>query len=234
MTTIKNPFDIGSSEKVNCVYISDFDEKCVWKITADKYKIIKWLTIDFKPSTLSVTSEGQLLLTSESASILRIYDSKAELIYSIQLRGDIKSPIHAVETSNGNFVILHRWKDIDESGESRSIARMRKAKWGICVLTRDGQMVISRFIPSNKTEKLDDPKYLSVDSDDRVFLADYTNRRVILLQANLKWNRILCPTNNENILPWRLCYDQEKKELLVGGRDLYLGDGVRIYTLSRE
>ena len=83
-------------------------------------------------------------------------------------------------------------------------------KWVISELTRDGQMVIRRFIPSNETQKLNDPRYLSLDSDDRVFVADTGNDRVILLDSDLKWNRILCPTKEEEEetkirMPWRLC-----------------------------
>src|SRR6218665_2471638 len=44
----KLPTDIGSSKKENCLYISDYQAKCVWKIgltreTDDQKKLIKWL-----------------------------------------------------------------------------------------------------------------------------------------------------------------------------------------------
>ena len=110
----------------------------------------------------------------------------------------------------------------EEKGESGSSGRKRVMKWGISELTRDGQMVIRRFIPSNETQQLNDPHYLSLDSDDQVFVADNENDRVILLDSDLKWNRILCPTKEETEetkirRPWRLCYDEEKKQLIVGG-----------------
>src|SRR6218665_1946292 len=47
---IKHPIDIGSTVKENCLCVSDFIEKCVWKITRetdDTHKTIKWLTIDY-------------------------------------------------------------------------------------------------------------------------------------------------------------------------------------------
>src|SRR6218665_1047272 len=49
---ISNPTDIGSSEKENCLYVGDYTEKCVWKITRetdDQHTIIKWLTTDYRP-----------------------------------------------------------------------------------------------------------------------------------------------------------------------------------------
>src|SRR5688572_8531879 len=109
---IKYPYDIGSSEKENCLYVSDHGENCIWKITRegdDHYNIIKWLTTDYDPLPLSVSSNGQLLVVTETSSILRIYGSDAELLHSIQLPRDIIEPVHAVETSTGNVIILHEW-----------------------------------------------------------------------------------------------------------------------------
>ena len=53
---IRYPVDIGSSEKEDCLYVSDDGEKCVWKITKptdDQNKITKWLTTDYEPFTRS-------------------------------------------------------------------------------------------------------------------------------------------------------------------------------------
>src|SRR5688572_13872092 len=35
ITEIISPSDIGSSEKENCLYVSDYYENCVWKITRE-------------------------------------------------------------------------------------------------------------------------------------------------------------------------------------------------------
>src|SRR6218665_4166369 len=106
---MKYLYDIGSSEKENCLYVSDYVDKCVWKITietVDQHKIIKWLTIDYEPRTLSVSRDGELLMINHSSHSLMIYGSDAELIRSIPLTKDIKHPQHAVETSIGNFIII--------------------------------------------------------------------------------------------------------------------------------
>src|SRR6218665_1311378 len=92
---INGPSDIGSSEKENCLYVSDFAEKCVWKITRetdDTHKIIKWLTIDYSPRAMSVTRNGELLMINRETHHLMIYGSDAELIRSIPLPGDIRRP----------------------------------------------------------------------------------------------------------------------------------------------
>ncbi len=114
-------------------------------------------------------------------------------------------------------------------------------------MTSDGQTVIRRFVPSNETQQLNYPQYLSIDSDDQVFVADTGNDRVILLDSDLKWKCILCPTKDEEErkirFPWRLCYDEEKKQLIVGGAGgiaftkVAANDedfGVNVYNLSRN
>jgi len=242
---IKSPEDMASCERENCLYVSDSSvaNKCIWKIrrkTGGTFEIIRWLKTDYQPFTLSLSSfNGQLLVIGywDSWPILRIYGSDATY-RSIQLPKDVERPRHAVETSTGNFIIIHRWTEKAvklDSGLNGKQMRM----WVVSEITRDRQMVIRRFIPSNETQILKNPLHLSLDSEDNVFVADSDNNRVILLDSDLTWNRILCPMKEEEetkiLSPWRLCYDEDKKQLIVGGF-LSLGEGVgpSIYTLRRK
>src|SRR6218665_3225006 len=89
---IQDPRDIASSEKENCLYVSDYNEKCVWKITRetdDTHKIIKWLKTDYWPYSMSVSRDGELLIINQLSHHLMIYGSDAELIRSIPLPRDI-------------------------------------------------------------------------------------------------------------------------------------------------
>jgi len=239
---IKYPKDIGSSEKENCLYVSDNGVNCVWRITRDtddQHKIVKWLATDFEPLNLSVSSDGRVLIVSrlKPSSFLKIYESGGKFIRSMRLPKDIVEPRHAVETSIGNFIIIHDCIEKEEGGDSWSSGRKKVNKCVVSELTRDGQMVIRRFIPSNESQNLSDPFYLTLDSDDRVFVTERENQRAVLLDSDLKWNRILCPAKEEveTLIQWpqRLFYDEELKQLIVGGRDLYLREAINIYTLSR-
>lgn|SRR6218665_2212293 len=111
---VKSPVDVESSEKETCLYVSDFLQKCIWKITRNtdgRPNIIQWLTLDYHPSTLSVSSDDQLLMVNATLSILNIYGSDTQLILSIRLSEDFRNPRHAVETSTGNFIISHQWME---------------------------------------------------------------------------------------------------------------------------
>lgn len=274
----KQLIDLKSSDKENCLYINSYETNCVLKITReadDQYKIIKWLSIDFKPTNLSVSNDGQLLLINYST--LMIYGSDAEFIRSIQLPGEIENASYAMETSLGNFIIIHESNEIKsmkdeedkkkmmkskekELGERGSIGGtsteqfemkdelmflsdeesmfdmdkeqwekiVSKSEWCISEVTRDGQLV-SRS--SNETHSI---RGFSLDSDDRVFVSYTNNERVILFDSDLKRSRILCTTKEEDddeetetIWSWRLCYDEEKTQLIVGRYS-----GLNIYTLS--
>lgn len=248
MKEIKSFVDIGSSEKENCIYVSDYSDRCIWKITReadDQYKVIKWLTTDYEPFTLSVLNDGRLLVRSKSPEFW-IYESDATL-RSVQFLKDLTKPRCAVVTSIGNFIVLHQWKDREEVEQysGTSLTKKWKKKWVVSELSRNGQMVIRRFIPSNAKQELNDPKYLFLDSGDRVLVADTENHRVILLNSDLQWNRILCPTDNEEkeeekdesnsiLRPIRLYYDARMKQLIVGG-DLHLNKrkAVGVYTLKQ-
>lgn len=185
---ITEPEDIVSCEKENCLYVFDYDEKkCVWKITREKddeYKITKWLTTDYELSAMSMSREGQLLLVNNSPSSLMIYGSDAKLIHFVKLSRIIRTPIHLVETSIGNFIILHYCWENEDDEESWSSGGTGLLLWAITELTRDGHTVVSRFIPTNGTQSLP-PIRLSLDTDDRLLVADFGFGRVILLDSSL-------------------------------------------------
>lgn len=237
---IKDPEDIGSSERENVLYVTDLGMKCVWKITreADDYPAIrKWSNSDLRwPYTLSVTNDGQLLMLSggNPVSCLGIYGSDGELRHSIQLPTEIRTPLHAVQTSTQNFIIAHRRREEGEEGDEVEETNERdKDIWSVSEVSRNGQLVIRRLISEGQTQQLNNPCYISLDSGDRVFVADTMNNRVILLNSDLRWNRILCPTRDEGKIifrSWRLFHDKEKNQLIVGG----LNRGVNVYRLSRK
>lgn len=173
---------------------------------------------------MSVSCDGQLILILALCS-LDVYTSSTfrpegaaqKPLLIVQLPSDIKDPRHAVQTPSGYFIILH-------SLEQRCV---------VSKVTGDGRFVVRRFIPQNETQRLTDPRYLTLDSNDRVFVSDVTRERVILLNSDLTWIPILRPVEDEvngrlTSGPNRLCYDKAERQLIVDG------DGVDIYTLTEN
>lgn len=221
------PEDIASSEQQQCVYISDKDSYCIWKITSkpnDDYEVTKWCSAS-SPFTMSVSSSGHLVMVRNDniRPVLEIYDSDAILLHSIDLPTGIQNPRHAVETSTGNFITLHYCTN-----------ERNKAEPCISELMRHQQKVFHRFIPKNKEQLLGVPYQLSLASDDRVLVADHWNHRLILLNSDLTWNQI-CPMqykNDEKQRPKRMHYDGKSRQLIVAGNVSLLKGAVWVYVLS--
>lgn len=220
------PEDIVSSEKQGCVYISDKESKCIWKIrskTDHHYEVTNWCNAGF-PFTMSVSSDGQLAMVRSDylRPVLEIHNSDATLLCSINLPRYIQNPRHAVETSTGSFVILHDWTSIS-----------KKVKLCISELTRSG-WVFHHFVPQNDEQQLGVPYQLALDSDDRVLVADHWNYRMILLNSDLTWNQtcLMKHKNDEKQRPRRMHYDEMKKQLIVAGNVSLQKGGVNVYALS--
>ena len=61
------------------------------------------------------------------------------------------------------------------------------------------------------------PRHLSTDSEDRVFVADWGNLRILLLSLKLQQERVLVETNTQVKLwrPERLYYNELTSQLYV-------------------
>jgi len=219
---IAGPHDLASCNREDCLYVTDSYGQNVWKIRRNmndnSFVTDKWLPSKGLPYTLSVNDDGQLLMVRQylPLSSLEIRDSDCRLLLFVLLHNDIHLPWHAVETPIGNFIILH--ERLEDGLRSEKV---------VSEVTRDGQMVIRTF-----AQRLTNPRYLSLDYDGKVFVADegFLTGKVILLQPGLMQNVIICPTgdNSDNINePTRLFYDDKNKQLIVGAEEF-----LYIYTIN--
>lgn len=195
------PQEMAGSEVSDCLYISDSGSRCVWKITPRDHQITRWLP-DYSWA-LSVLNDGKVIMPRWGQLFsLEMYGEDGSLVRRLKLPVDIEIPKHVVETSKGNLVVSH-W------------CQSRKA-WTVSELTRDGQIMRS-YNPLNELQKLDDPCYLSIDSENRVYVADCFNKnRVIVLDSKLNWqDALLTYDRNEILFPKVLYHDKRKMQLLV-------------------
>lgn len=261
------PLDINSNQKENCLYVLDQREKCIWKIMADDgghgHKIIRWMNFekDFEVYSISVSSDGQLLMVSRFPfTRLIIYSADGKLSTPIKLHREIIEPRHAVMTSSGSLVIFHQFCTRIKVNprtelETETLDETRTVKWEkrefpvVSEMSRDGETIIRRFVPENENQKFHPSGanfLLNIDSDDRVFIVDTYYHRVIHLNSNLKWERILISGNAEmNVksgkcekkilrFPRSLFCDEFEKQLIIGGMLSKRQQYVDVYVLSRK
>ena len=110
------PTDIVSSEKSNCLYVSD--KMWIWKIELERYQVIRWLSsANHDHMMMSVTLEDQLITISKKNSSyqMEIYcpDGVRDKLVPLQTP-DNREPIQAIPTRNEQFFIVYAHAMIDD------------------------------------------------------------------------------------------------------------------------
>lgn len=144
-------------------------------------------------------------------SNLDVYGPHAELIHSIRLPDAVLDPCHAVETSEGTYLVSH--------GEKLS------HRHSVTEITWDGRVLRSYGGPlGQRPRELDRPRYLTVGVHGNVLIADYGNNRIVMLDSGLNFADVLLRKDEDGIKnPLRICFHDDKTVSVVSGGivDLY-------------
>ena len=226
---MKYPCDMAASGVSRSIFISDYLNRCIWRIQMPSKEISRW-KIDGRPYGLSINSSDELIVV-----VYRDYRHYID-VYRCEDGGRIKEidvdgvvygvlpvlhdPLYVVQSSNGNFIIRHRSRD-----EPRVYL--------ISEVSIDGRKIIRTFDPrsvESKEWKDWSPRHLSIDEDDNIFVADRDNNRVVLLNPRLDEHQIIVNRDQHQIDgPLRLCYVREKQMLIVGH-----GQSSTVFSLSKH
>ena len=212
---IKHPQDIASCDISKCLYVTDIGNNCIWKVERTyTFKLAQWVSNITAPHTISVGPEGRVVTFGNQSKSLDVYGKDTALLHRVPLPSEVKSPQHAVETSKGNYIV--------------SYGELNGKKQGVCEITVQGK-VVRRY--DHKTEKLNHPTHLAIDSEDKVFVVDNAHSRILLLDNLLKLEQVL-PSEEQDKLdkPFRICFKSIKgqRRLLVEHRI----NAVDIYSLT--
>lgn len=202
-----NPRDIKGTKR-DCLYI--FDKKFYAQpaeifIFDLNLKAIqkRWSTGD-NYGSLSITDEGNVILTVENRNTLMEYTSDGQLIREITLSSAICNPLHSLKLSSGHFVVSN-------------ISNSR-----ICIVDENGD-VLRAFGEENKSwlEELYVPLCLAIDSSGSIIVADQINGRVLLLTSTLEFKDELVSAKNGLCSPTQIHLDESNgARLFVVDRDL--------------
>ena len=195
---LKEPWDIVACSETRSLYVADWESPgCVWRVSTDGRVINKFLpttTKSFRPWSLSVTS-GRLLVTTDD-DVLLLYGADGVELKRLSFT-DMSDLHHAVETSRGTFVFCHL-----------------KPQPQVVEVDGDGR-IISVY---NDQQQLTLPCHLSIDSEGKMFIADFNKQHILLLTSDLQLDRVLLDTQHNQLVkqPSRLFYGQQTQQLLVG------------------
>ena len=113
---MKMPSDIVACRRDRQLYVADWDY-CIWRVSVDDHSYVMWLPNEsgtFRVSTLSLTSNGLLVTSSQPPALRRYSTTDKALLHEVELSQQYVreldprwSLFHAVETTRGTFVVSH-------------------------------------------------------------------------------------------------------------------------------
>jgi hypothetical protein len=206
---LKYPTSIAACSINSCLYVADLDS-CVWRLRADG-KIDKWLETNVM--SVSVTSDGRVVILTyvegpDSSEVWHggvvIYNQQRIKLTSLQFpHSSIVCPWHAIQTVSKTFMVCLGLTNTELNQ--------------VCEVNNKGAIVKSYGnSPGHNKGHFNTPEHIAMACDERVLVADYHNRRVLLLDKHLKIQRVLLSWPSD--CPTRLYYDEHTKELIVGLR----------------
>jgi len=212
-----DPQDIAACARSAWLYVADLAAKCVWRVSPDGADIQRWLTWSdpFSPRALSLTS-SRLLMTSNGDSELRQFDTAGgDELRRVDLP-HYMVPKHAVESPTGTFVVAHNNTQLQQ--------------WQVSEVNTEGQVL--RQLSSS----LGLPLHIAIDSQGHILVADWRNRRILLLDAQLALRRVIIDEHQLNYQqkPRRLCYEEQSGLLLVGLFGLGGSNSVAVFDVLRR
>jgi len=206
-STSECPCDIAACEQTSHVYVADFMQQCIWRVSADGAEIRRWLPKSpddtFGPRTLSVTST-RLLVTSLYRKLMQ-FDADGNELRRVHLP-DYMMPHHAVESPTGTFVVCQHNRQTEnyQINEVNAVGEVLR------------QFSISH-LPSVELPGLTSPPHVAVDSRGNILVEDDVNGLILLLDAHLTLRRVIVDEHQLNYKrPWCLCYTEQSGQLLVG------------------
>ena len=167
-------------------------------MTVDKGEASKFVDVPYEPKGLSITPEGNLLVTCNPNRLVEFCAKTGNKLCEVELRLDVNWPKHAVKRKDGQYVVCHAQK-----GLSR-----------VCRVGADGYFRHSfGGTEGDGKEQLNCPCHLALRDDNHVIVVDNDNNRLVLLDPTMEYVDTLV---EKFVEPHRVWYDSDSKRLYVG------------------
>jgi len=193
--------DMTSCEHNRCVYIGGCNGECVHRLD-EQGAVTRWAVNDV-PWGLSVNAARNVLVTCPRVRKIKEFSSHGDLLRELTLPDNVICPWHAIQTRSGQFIVSH-------GGHDDPVYR-------VCMISADGRHIVHSHGGhwGSDTDQCNVPVHLAVDDNERVFVADYCNRRVTLLSPTLEYVREVVSRDQLKGGPWYLYLDTQQRLLYV-------------------
>ena len=205
-----NKVDMIACARNCCAYLSDSSNERIHRVGLPHGADVTSWPVYNKPSCLSVTHGTSLLVTFDVVLKIKEYTTDGKLLREIQLPRDFLTPRHTIQLSSGELVVCH----------GRHVHQVHR----VCSIRSDGHVVESYGGPRGSgLHQLNTPTHLAVGRHGFVFVADFNNRRVLLLSPMLTFVREVLSREQLAWMPLRLYHNSDRRILYVGVNE-YIND----------
>jgi len=202
--------DMTSCEHNRCVYIGDYNVKCVHRLDVQG-AVTQW-DVNDPPRGLSVDAVHNVLVTCPWVRKIKEFSSHGDLLRELILPDDVIHPWHAIQTRSGQFIVCY-------GGVSDPVHR-------VCMISADGRHIVHSHggQPGSNTDQYNEPRHLAVNDNEFVFVADRYNRRVTLLLPTLEYVRQVVSPDQLKGKPLRMYLDTRQRLLYVAVNEFKEGE----------
>ena len=190
--------DLTECKAENCLFVSDYNAKCIRKLDASGDKG-KFVDVPYEPKGLSITPEGNLLVTCNPNRLVEFCVKTGKKVCEVELHQEIDWPKHAVKRKDGQYIVCHAIS----KGLSRVLRVGCDGYYRHCFGGQEG----------SGNDKLNCPCHLALRDDNYVIVADNDNNRLVLLDPSLEYVGTVVENFDEAHRVW---FDSDSKRLYVG------------------
>ena len=167
---------IAASKKV--LFVSENSRNIIHRIQLPEKVITAWSS-GGTVNSLSISKQGNVLVCSQTLKKLVEYTDTGTILREIPLPSGIDYPLGSIQLDNNQFFVSHG-------------GNMQR----VCLVDDKAQLIKSfGGTPGSGSGQLNSPYRFVVDQNGFVLVADFSNHRVVLLNAQLEYVKDLIPTS---------------------------------------
>jgi len=192
---------LAACEFNQCLYASAGDTQAIYKVSPVTNNVVKQWSVNGCPYGLSVNSVHNLLVACINTHKVQEFTTDGAMVREIDLQPScITYPSHVVQLSDGNLGITHCGSE-----------------HGFSVVGSDGKIVKSAKGPAGNAAGQMNYSYGFAVSKGKVFIADFRNNRLLLLNSESMSFEQLPPSFNVGFSgPYCIHFDASAGVMYVG------------------
>ena len=109
---MRDPGDIVHDRDDRQLYVSDWNDNCIWRVSVDDHSYVRWLPTESTTDTFIVCSlslrSRRLLVTTRRCTLHQYNTTDRQLLRIVQMPEYVELLYHGVETTRGTFVVSHQ------------------------------------------------------------------------------------------------------------------------------